>query len=384
MKHADHVAIDDVSERIPVLRPLLPSADRLAPYLQRIDHGRLYSNFGPLSSELEALLAAHFGGGQVSVVCAASGTAALTGAILSTAGRAQTDRPLAIVPAFTFVATALAVEMCGYQVRFFDVDRTTWQLDPAAVAETSELNRVGLVVPVAPFGRGVAQAAWLDFMSETGIPVAIDGAASFEQLQREPSRLIGEIPVAVSFHATKSFSTGEGGCVVATAGEVATNRVQKSLNFGFFDTRECEYPSLNGKMSEYHAAVGLAELEGWTEKESALNLVGQCYNALFSSPDARIISTPDVCSSYVLLDSRSADAVTRFEDRMRRAGIGYRRWYQSSLNQQTYFKRQQSPAMQVSENLSARLLGLPVAPDIGQEIIQEVISILTESKSTNS
>ena len=201
---------------IPVQRPLLPQADRLLPYLRRIDATRTYSNWGPLADELERRLEAHFGLPEHGVVSAASGTAALVGAVLGIAGRGGLERPLALIPAYTFVATALAVEQCGYRPYLVDVDPRTWQLDQFGCSTRSGLDRVGLVVPVAPFGRPVPQESWLAFRRQTGIPVAIDGGASFEGASDEPRRFLGEIPTAFSFHATKSFATGEGGCVTTT------------------------------------------------------------------------------------------------------------------------------------------------------------------------
>src|SRR5579862_9688398 len=93
---------------VPVLRPLLPSADDLLPYLRRIDETRIYTNWGPLTVELESRLCDRFGVPEPGVVSAASGTHALVGAILATAGRATPERPVALIPALTFVATAVA------------------------------------------------------------------------------------------------------------------------------------------------------------------------------------------------------------------------------------------------------------------------------------
>ena len=259
-----------------VLRPRLPLAERLMPYLRRIDATRVYSNWGPLASEFESRLADHFrlpAGGTVS---ASSGTAALVGAILASAGRASEERPLALVPAFTFVATAAAVEQCGYRPYLVDIEAGSWMLDPERMGSHPELGRVGLVVPVAPFGRPVPQAQWRIFREMTGIPVVIDGAASFDRAAEAPDRALGEIPVAISFHATKSFATGEGGCVAATDTDLIL-RIGQALNFGFQMTRESRSAAINGKMSEYHAAVGLAELDGWPEKRLALEAVADNY-----------------------------------------------------------------------------------------------------------
>jgi dTDP-4-amino-4,6-dideoxygalactose transaminase len=99
---------------VPVLRPRLPDASRLHRYLRRIDAAREYTNWGPLSREFETRLCDNFDVRHGSVITAASGTAALVGAILALTGRARREAPLAILPAFTFVATAAAVEQCGF------------------------------------------------------------------------------------------------------------------------------------------------------------------------------------------------------------------------------------------------------------------------------
>ena len=198
-----------VSETVPVLRPRLPSADRLLPYLRRIDATRTYSNHGPLVLEFEERLAKHLRLGPRSVVATSSGTAALVGAILAVAGRPTGKRRYAVVPAYTFVATPIAVEQCGYSPYLADIDPLTWMLDPAAIPAHPERDLIGLVVPVSPFGRPVPLEPWLRFRDVTGIPVVIDAAASFEGISDAPARLLGDIPIALSFHATKSLRLGK-------------------------------------------------------------------------------------------------------------------------------------------------------------------------------
>ena len=100
---------------IPVLRPLLPTASRLLPYLQRIDATRVYANWGPLVLELSDRLCTAFALPPGSVTCANSGMGALMGGILATAGLAKPQRRLALMPDFTFSATGLAAQLCGYE-----------------------------------------------------------------------------------------------------------------------------------------------------------------------------------------------------------------------------------------------------------------------------
>src|SRR5262245_33145813 len=142
--------MQEAPEVIPVMRPKLPSADHVLPYLRRLDSSRIYSNWGPLVNEFEHRLCEHFALPAGSVVTANSGTTALVSAILATAGRATLERRYALMPAYTFVATAAAAEQCGYEPYLVDVDAESWALNAQTLLKHSALERVGVVIPVAP------------------------------------------------------------------------------------------------------------------------------------------------------------------------------------------------------------------------------------------
>ncbi len=366
--------------KIPVLRPRLPAMEQLAPYLRRIDASRIYSNFGPLARELGERLAKHFGLLEPTVVVAASGTAALVGAILATAGRASPDKPLAVVPAFTFVATASAVEACGYRILLADVGPDDFLLDPTRLAADHSLDRVGLVVPVGAFGRAVDQAAWRAFRDKTGIAVVIDGAASFETVTSAQSRMLDDIPVAISLHATKSFGAGEGGCVVTRDAELAV-RIVRAINFGFFGARDCEAANINGKMSEYHAAVGLAELDGWPEKSRALLAVAETYrNALEGSGlIADFFAAPEIAACYALIRCETGADAQRLGKALTSHGVGFRRWYGGGLHRHSYHAGLEHGDLTATERLGDCLLGLPTAPDLAADDIQLIAGILSST-----
>jgi dTDP-4-amino-4,6-dideoxygalactose transaminase len=367
---------------LPVLRPLLPTAAQLLPYLSRIDATRNYTNWGPLSSELESRLAARFGVSAGSVVSASSGTTALVGAILATSGRATADRPFAILPALTFVATAIAVEQCGYRVHLADVSAADWLLDARALESHPLLPKTGLVVPVSAYGRPVVHGAWQAFRQQTGIPVVIDGAASFEALDARRAGVVSDIPVALSFHATKAFATGEGGCVVTTDGAHAVS-ITRALNFGFHDDRTCRAASTNGKMSEYHAAVGLAELDGWETKRRCLLEVAELYR--HAAREARLstclLSAPDIASCYLLHVSRDTRDAAQIADALTAANVGFRSWYGGGVHRQPYFEGVSRDSLEVSDRVAALLTGLPVAPDLTKADVRRVVALLETGAS---
>jgi len=179
-----------VTRHIPVFKPSLPTADQLLPYIRRIDASRIYTNFGPLYEELLRRLGNQFSCTSKSLVCASSGTSAIVGAILAKAGRAGKVRPYAVIPAMTFTATGLAAEMCGFRPRIMDVSSANWSLDPYKVIQLPDLDSVGLVIPVAPYGRPVDPYAWERFHQESGIPVVIDAAGCFESISDNSEKYI--------------------------------------------------------------------------------------------------------------------------------------------------------------------------------------------------
>jgi dTDP-4-amino-4,6-dideoxygalactose transaminase len=367
-------------DRVPVLRPLLADADRLLPYLRQIDAARIYTNWGPLASELERRLARHFGLGENCVVSAGSGTAALVSAILGSAGRARPDRPLALIPAFTFVATAIAVEQCGYRPYLVDVSADTWLMEVDQLVGHSCLDQTGLVVAVAPFGRPVAQEACAAFRRRTGIPIVIDAGASFEAVSAEPNRYIGDVPAAMSFHATKSFATGEGGCVVTTDAHLS-GLVTRALNFGFFADRMCRSASMNGKMSEYHAAVGLAELDHWPRRRAALLAVADRYRARLDSAGlaARFLGVPDVAGCYALFRCADAGEANRVQRSLTRSNIEFRLWYGGGLLEQPHFHDVPHDPLDVTQRIAPLIVGLPVAADLTETVLERVVTALETS-----
>lgn len=369
----------DRGEEIPVLRPRLPEAARLLPYLERIDRQRTYSNFGPLCLDLQDRLANDFRLPSGSVVCTSSGTTALMGAILTAVEKFGSDRRLAVCPAFTFVASALAAERCGFDVSFADVHPESWQIEPDRIRRHPRFDDIGLVIPVSPFGRPVEIAKWERFQAETGVPVVIDGAACFASLMESPGTWLGSVPVAVSFHATKSFGAGEGGAALCSdLGFIEA--VTSAINFGFATRRECQCPSLNGKMSEYHAAVGLAEHDGWPRKLAALTERVSRYRDAFTRRRLQgFIGFPDVDLSYPLFLSESLDSADRIERIFSDERIGSRRWYGRGAQDHEHFRAESSETLSVTEDILGRLIGLPMAPDLSRQHIERVVNVLEDA-----
>ncbi len=365
---------------IPVYAANLPRAAALIPYLERIDAAGRYSNRGPLVQALEARLRDALGLAEGGVATTSSGTAAIQAAILATAGRATPARPIALVPGYTFAATAHAAEACGYRVVFADVEPDSWALSAVRLRAHPDLARTGLVLPVACYGRPHSQAEWATFRAATGIPVVIDAAASFEAIRRDPAALTGGLPVAISLHATKTFSAAEGGAVV-WADTDGLSRVRQLCNFGFTGRRDVGLPGFNGKLSEYHAAVGLASLDGIdaieTEREArSRRFAGAAARAGLSGD---IVLWPAIASNNALWQAPTPHAAALGCAALTAAGIEWRRWYGGGLHREPYFANAERPKLPVTEDIAARLIGLPYFAHIQSSAIERILHALGEA-----
>ncbi|WP_373355269.1 DegT/DnrJ/EryC1/StrS family aminotransferase [Pseudoroseicyclus sp. CXY001] len=354
-----------------VFHPALPRAAAVARYLAELDASRSYTNRGALAERLEARLGALFGA-PGAVTTAASGTAALTAAILAHAGRATPARPLALIPAFTFAATAIAAEQCGYSPHFVDISAETWVADPAELARHPRLAEVGLILPVAPFGRAPDMAALERLQVEAGRPVVLDVAAAFEAYAEGRARVSAKLPAILSLHATKVFSTGEGGAVL-WADPAAQGRLRQVANFGFRGGRRSEVAGTNAKMSEYHAAVGLAMLDLWPRRRAEIARTLRRYRDGAPLP-GRLWLGPEISSAYALLECRSGAEAAALRARLHAARIETRAWYEEGLPAQPWFGRYGADPLPVTEALAPRLLGLPMAHDLGPAPVRAALA----------
>jgi dTDP-4-amino-4,6-dideoxygalactose transaminase len=356
--------------QIPVARPRMPQAEMLLPWLRQIDANRSYTNFGPLVRELEARLATRLGVDPACVVTVTNATAGLTLALQSVAE----GRPgVCLIPSWTFVATAHAVAAAGFTPFLVDVDEASWALTPAialdAVARID--GPVAAIMPVAPFGAPVDIAGWDRFTALTGIPVVIDAAAGHDAL------VAGDSPAAVSLHATKILGAGEGGYVVCRRPELITAIRQRS-NFGFYGSRNAELVGGNAKMSEYHAAVGLAAMDSYAVDTGSFRSVVNAYRGCLAER-CDISFQPAFGAGWI-----ASTCVARFAgDDCRRigahlfdAGIDSRGWWGFGVHSQKAFADLPRLPLPVTELLAVETLGLPCYVDMTEADVARVCKVL--------
>jgi dTDP-4-amino-4,6-dideoxygalactose transaminase len=332
-----------------LLIPDLPTSACLLPWLQRIDANRLYSNFGPLVRELEAAFEnwlTDISKAPVHCVTVNTGTSGLELALSALALPAGSR---VLVPALTFPATALAVLRAGHVPIFSDVDAHRWQLTPVLAAEME----CDAVMPVATYGLAQNVESWDRFCVTTGRPVIIDAASAMGY------QAVGEHSVVIfSLHATKPFGCGEGGLVAARDPDFL-DRVRRLSNFGFHAWRS-ESLGTNAKLSEYAAAVGLAQFE---RREYILRQRHRLWDtylqALSDVQGVRFQADGLGNPRSVLCLDTGVDAQVAQKE-LAKDGIETRRWYCPPLYEHPALAsyHDETP-LPVTELLSARLLGLP-------------------------
>jgi dTDP-4-amino-4,6-dideoxygalactose transaminase len=330
-----------------------------------------------LSQELETHLGEvlHLDNGYC--VSAGSGTAAITAALIAVAGRAKPGRPYCLMPSYTFVATAIAALNAGYTPYLVDVDFETFALQPGQLIGHPALSKAGAVIAVAPYGGVVDTPAWGRLSKACGVPVLIDAAASLDSFASGRSRLDGRTPVILSLHATKAFGAGEGGAILCGNADLA-NACRRALNFGFLGDRIASADGINGKMSEYHAAVGLAELEGWPTKRASFLRVAEAYQRAANACllPGRVLAECGYATGYVLFLAETVADAFAVRDRLSAVRIDHRFWYGEGLHRQPAYTSCPADALPVTESLAPRLIGLPCSVDLAEGAVAKVIAAL--------
>lgn len=357
---------------INVARPLMPEADRLLPYLRRIDASRIYSNLGPLVRELQDRLSAHFGLPSGTVATATNATVGLAVALAAVGARRNR---YCLMPAWTFAASAHAVVAAGLKPYFLDVDPESWALKPAAVLEAVDrigAGKIGAVMPVSPFGGRIDASAWDVFHEQTRIPVVIDAAAAFDTVR--PSL----VPAVVSLHATKVLGAGEGAFVL-TRDTAIVNEIQRRSNFGFRGAREARVVATNAKMSEYAAAVGLASFDVWAETRAAWLAVATVYREAIAGK-AGISGMPGLgghaTSTILVRLGEGYGNISAIALQLAAEGISTRQWWGRGLHREEAFAACRRDPLPETDRLASQTIGLPCSVDMPRRDVERVCGLL--------
>lgn len=233
-------------------RPNLGDHATFLKHLEGIFERRWFSNNGQVVRELEARLCSYLGVKHCIPVCNATIGLQVACQALDLSGEV-------IMPAFTFVATPHSVQWQGIKPVFVDIDPRTHLLDPTKVADAIT-PRTSAILGVHAWGRACHPEALQAIADQHGLKLYFDAAHAFAC--GHAGQMIGNFGhcEVFSFHATKFFNTFEGGAI-ATNEDALAARIRLMINFGFQGMDTVVELGTNAKMSEVHAAMGLACME---------------------------------------------------------------------------------------------------------------------------
>lgn len=276
---------------------------------------------------------------------------------------AKPGRRYALMPSFTFAAAAHAADGAGLVPLFCDVDEADWAASEEALIRQYG-DTIAVIVPYATLGNCIDLARYTRLSDETGIPVVIDAAASLgsRDIFDRPFGTGFPFPIVFSMHATKTFSTGEGGVIQSGDRElIRTLRIMG--NFGFGNPRSATMPGLNSKLCEVGALLALTQLSRFDAVvRRRMALAAQYRAALPGHVFQKMRGTRCAYQFMPLLllpalaGQRDAIIATLEEN-----GIGADAYFTPHVAEQPLFTvRGLAGDLPATERLAARILALPL------------------------
>jgi dTDP-4-amino-4,6-dideoxygalactose transaminase len=239
-------------KQITVTQPFFPPLDEFIPYLEDIWKSKWLTNNGNYHKELEKALCEYLKVPYISLF--ANGTLPLMVAL-----QALEITGEVITTPYSFVATTHALWWNGIKPVFVDVEDKTGNLDPEKI-EAAITPKTTAIMPVHVYGTPCNTEAIRQIADKHGLKVIYDGAHAFGVEKNGQSILTAGDISTLSFHATKTYNTAEGGALVCHD-EPAKLQIDRLKNFGFAGETNVVMPGINGKMDEIRAALGLLNLK---------------------------------------------------------------------------------------------------------------------------
>lgn len=345
-----------------------PPLEDYIKYLEKIWENNWLTNNGEAVQSLEKRLEDYLGVKNLLVV--ANGSLALQLAL-----KALDLKGEVITTPFTFSATAGSINWLGLETVFADIDPETFNLDPNKL-EVRITKKTSAILPVHVYGNPCNVEKIQEIANKNKLKVIYDAAHSFGVEYEGKSVLsFGDISV-LSFHATKVFNTAEGGALIIRDRDLY-ERIKLMRDNGIRDKDEVDYLGTNAKMSEFHAALGICNLDYIDENLNKRRFLYNKYQSRLGKLKGLRFQKFN-CSRYnysyfpVLLgESFDREKVII---RLRKQGINPRKYFYPLLSDLPFFNN--VDRFPVAEDISRKVVCLPIYPDMPEEVIGKVFDIL--------
>lgn len=370
-------------EPIRFQHPQLPAASDIERHFAPAREARWFSNGGPCHALLTDRLA-QFVGRDIHIVLVANATLGLM-LTLRTLVKDSTRGSTVIVPSFTFPATIQAIRWNGLEPLWVDVEPQGWHMDPQALRDAiaAHGSDVAAVLACSTFGTAPSveqSVAWRETCAQAGLPLIVDSAPGFGSRDEhgQPLGTQGSAEV-FSFHATKPFAIGEGGAVSTPDAKLAKH-LTTMTNFAFDADREIHSPfGINAKLSEMHAAVGLAVLEHFDQiLRARRERAEEMRDALHQYGYGFQVGSQNSAWQFVPVLAPSAEAREAVLATSRTQRIEIRNYHPPLHRMPAFAGYLAHGDLPVTEMLAARTLSLPLANDLSRSEIQRITDLLGE------
>jgi dTDP-4-amino-4,6-dideoxygalactose transaminase len=355
---------------IPLNKPYLPSFSKYKKYLATMYENVWLTNNGPLLKELTVRMEEYLG--VKNLLLTSSGTMALQIAYktLNLTGNIVTTP-------YSFIATSASLDWLGLEVNFADVNEHSYNLNPA-LAKNAINAETSAIVPVHVYGNPCDVKALDVIAKNNNVKLIYDAAHAFNVNVSGTNVLNYGDASILSFHATKLFHCIEGGAIVFKHKD-DFEKAENMINFGInLTSGEINNSGTNGKMSEAHAAMGLAMLDDIEEILERRIEHYFLYKTLLGDKVTYPQWHPEATqnAAYFPVVFESDLQCTRVFEHLQKSGIQSRRYFSPSLNKIEYLSRVKQTDCPVSESLANRTLCLPLFVELMQTEITRICQVI--------
>lgn len=372
---APEAATAGAQPTIYVTQPDMPPLQDFVASLEQIWESKHLTNGGPFHQQLEQALCEHLGVEHISLF--ANGTLALMTALQALG----IDGEVITTP-YSFAATTHALTWNRLQPVFADIDPATFNLDPDRI-EAAITPRTRAIMPVHCYGTPCDVERIEAIARKHGLKVIYDAAHAFGVRQNGRSILRhGDLSV-LSFHATKVFSTFEGGAIVCR--DAATKRhIDHLKNFGIADEVTVVAAGINGKMNEVSAAFGLLQLQRVGSTIEKRGQVAAQYRRLLDGvAGLTCMGEPRYEANFgyfpILVDDGYPLGRDGLYQKLRDAGIHARRYFHPLISEFPMYSALPSAAAANLPHAGAaarRVLCLPIYPALTEQDVERIAGLI--------
>jgi len=363
-------------KQIFVTQPYLPPLDEFIPYLEKIWESKQLTNNGPFHQQLEQALGDYLGVEHIALFT--NGTIALITALQSLRITGEV-----ITTPYSFVATSHSLLWNGIKPVFVDIDRDTFNLDPAKI-EAAITPQTTAILPVHCYGHPCDVEAIQKIADNYNLKVIYDAAHAFGVRDAGGSILRhGDLSV-LSFHATKVFNTFEGGAIVCPDAKTKA-RIDHLKNFGHVSEVAVVAPGINGKMSEINAAFGLLQLKHIDKALAHRKEIDAAYRERLKGVKGIqcVQDYREKVANYayfpILVEADYPISRDALDQKLRESGIHPRRYFYPLISEFSMYRglpSAQADNLPVAAATSQKVLCLPIYPALDIAQVEAIVKLI--------